>query len=67
MGLLERAKKEGGRFLNPVPTTTGGFGLVFKVLPLYLRNREGREPKVHRGRSGRTCEFTGGRRRAGCG
>ena len=46
MGLLERAKRQDGRYLNPVPTTTGGFGLVFKVLPLFLKNRAEREPKV---------------------
>ncbi|HZQ45234.1 MAG TPA: MBL fold metallo-hydrolase [Acidobacteriaceae bacterium] len=43
---LERAKKQGGRYLNPVPTKLGGFGLVFKVLPLYLRNKAEAEPKV---------------------
>lgn len=46
MGLLNRAKKEGRRYLNPVPTTAGGLGVVLKVLPLYLRNRAEREPAV---------------------
>ncbi len=46
MGLLERAKKQGGRYLNPVPTAIGGFALIFKVLPLYLRNKAETEPKV---------------------
>ena len=46
MGLLERAKREGGRYLNPVPTTVGGFKLIFKVLPLYFSNKAEREPKV---------------------
>ncbi len=46
MGLLERAKKQGGRYLNPVPTALGGFGLVFKVLPMYLKNKAEREPKL---------------------
>ena len=46
MGLLERAKRQGGRYLNPVPTVLGGFGLVFKVLPLYLKNKAEREPKL---------------------
>jgi L-ascorbate metabolism protein UlaG (beta-lactamase superfamily) len=46
MDLLHRAKREHGKYLNPVPTTTGGFGLIFKVLPLYLRNRADREPEV---------------------
>jgi L-ascorbate metabolism protein UlaG (beta-lactamase superfamily) len=42
---LKRAEKRGRRFLNPVPTTVGGFSVVFKVLPLYLKNRELVEPK----------------------
>src|SRR6202000_713407 len=46
MGLLERAKKQRGKYLNPVPTVLGGFGLAFKVLPLYFKNRAEREPKV---------------------
>lgn len=45
MGLLQRAKKTGGRFLNPVPTTVGGFRLIFKVLPLYLSNKAETEPR----------------------
>ena len=43
--MLKHAKKEGRRFLNPVATTIGGFSMMFKVLPLYLRNREETEPK----------------------
>jgi L-ascorbate metabolism protein UlaG (beta-lactamase superfamily) len=42
---LKRAEKSGRRFLNPVPTSVGGFGMVFKVLPLYLKNKEEGEPK----------------------
>lgn len=42
---LKRAEKRGRRFLNPVPTTVGGLGIVFKVLPLYLENRALVEPK----------------------
>jgi L-ascorbate metabolism protein UlaG (beta-lactamase superfamily) len=42
---LKRAERQGRRFLNPVPTTIGGFGMVFKVLPLYLENRAQTEPK----------------------
>ncbi len=33
---LKRAEKRGRRYLNPVPTSVGGMGIVFKVLPLYL-------------------------------
>jgi L-ascorbate metabolism protein UlaG (beta-lactamase superfamily) len=42
---LKRAEKLGRRFLNPVPTTVGGLGIVFKVLPQYVQNRELVEPK----------------------
>jgi L-ascorbate metabolism protein UlaG (beta-lactamase superfamily) len=42
---LKRAEKQGRRFLNPVPTAVGGLGIVFKVLPLYVKNRELVEPK----------------------
>jgi L-ascorbate metabolism protein UlaG (beta-lactamase superfamily) len=45
MSLLKRAAKDGKKFLNPVPTAVGGFSLIRKVLPLYLRNREETEPK----------------------
>ena len=33
MTMLRRARKAGRKFLNPVPTTIGGFGTLFKVLP----------------------------------
>jgi L-ascorbate metabolism protein UlaG (beta-lactamase superfamily) len=46
MGLLQRAKKQGRRYLNPVPTTIGGFGLIFKVLPLYFSNKAEAEPTI---------------------
>jgi L-ascorbate metabolism protein UlaG (beta-lactamase superfamily) len=46
MGLLHRAKRQNGRYLNPVPTTVGGFGTIFKVLPLYFSNRAETEPKI---------------------
>ncbi len=42
---LKRAEKQGRRFLNPVSTAVGGFGVVFKVLPQYVQNRELVEPK----------------------
>lgn len=46
MSFLKRAEKEDGRYKNPVPTTVGGFRLMFKVLPLYLSNRSETEPKA---------------------
>jgi L-ascorbate metabolism protein UlaG (beta-lactamase superfamily) len=45
MRKLERAKKDGRKFLNPVATAVGGLSLMTKVLPLYLRNKEETEPK----------------------
>src|SRR5579875_2701627 len=45
MSLLKRAEKKGSRYENPVPTSVGGFGLFFKVLPLYFSNRAEAEPK----------------------
>jgi L-ascorbate metabolism protein UlaG (beta-lactamase superfamily) len=45
MSLLGRAKKNGKKFLNPVPTLMFGFSTMRKVLPLYLTNRAETEPK----------------------
>lgn len=45
MSLLGRARKENGKYLNPVPTTVGGWRTMVKVLPLYFSNREETEPK----------------------
>lgn len=44
---LQRAKREGRRFLNPVPTQVGGFRTMWKVLPEFVfgRGRAGREPQ----------------------
>ncbi len=44
MSFLKRAERRGRRYLNPVPTKVGGPGLVFKVLPLYMKNRAMVEP-----------------------
>jgi L-ascorbate metabolism protein UlaG (beta-lactamase superfamily) len=45
MTMLKRAEKVGRRFLNPVPATVGGLGMIFKVLPQFLLNREERVPR----------------------
>jgi L-ascorbate metabolism protein UlaG (beta-lactamase superfamily) len=44
MSLLQRAVRVGTTYQNPVPTQVGGLSTVFKVLPLFLRNREQRVP-----------------------
>jgi L-ascorbate metabolism protein UlaG (beta-lactamase superfamily) len=46
MSYLKRAEKRGQRFLNPVPTTTGGFKTPLKALPRFISNREERVPRV---------------------
>lgn len=46
MALLKRAEKQGTKFLNPVPTTVGGPGMIFKVLPLYFSNKAETEPRI---------------------
>src|ERR1700722_11421155 len=45
MKMLWPAKKIGRRFLNPVLTEVGGWSTIFKVLPLYLKNREEKVPR----------------------
>jgi L-ascorbate metabolism protein UlaG (beta-lactamase superfamily) len=45
MALLQKARREGKKFLNPVPTSVGSLSIMFKVLPLYLRNKEERTPR----------------------
>jgi L-ascorbate metabolism protein UlaG (beta-lactamase superfamily) len=43
--LLQRAAKVGRKFQNPVPTGVGGPGMIFKVLPKLIFNREERVPR----------------------
>src|SRR5271170_2646076 len=45
MTMLHRASKVGRKFLNPVPTTIGGFGTIFKVLPRFLSNKVEKFPR----------------------
>jgi L-ascorbate metabolism protein UlaG (beta-lactamase superfamily) len=46
MSLLHRASKSGPKFLNESPTQVGGLTMMFKILPLYLSNKEERVPKI---------------------
>jgi L-ascorbate metabolism protein UlaG (beta-lactamase superfamily) len=45
MTMLRQAKKVGRRYLNPVLTEVGGWSTLFKVLPLYLNNKEEKVPR----------------------
>jgi L-ascorbate metabolism protein UlaG (beta-lactamase superfamily) len=45
MTKLRRASKAGRKFLNPVPTTIGGFSTFFKVLPRFLSNKAEKFPR----------------------
>jgi L-ascorbate metabolism protein UlaG (beta-lactamase superfamily) len=45
MTVLQRAEKVGGKFQNPVETRVGGLSMMFKILPLYLTNKEERVPR----------------------
>ena len=44
--MLRRASKVGRKYSNPVPTSVGSFGVLAKVLWMYLTNREETVPKV---------------------
>src|ERR1700710_2033675 len=44
-GLLAQARRAGKKFVNAVPTSVGGFSIIWKILPLYLRNKEERVPR----------------------
>ena len=43
--LLEPARRDGRRFVNPVPTQVGGPGLFFKVAPRFFFDKKGRSPE----------------------
>jgi L-ascorbate metabolism protein UlaG (beta-lactamase superfamily) len=45
MTMLQRAERREGKFVNPAPTAVGGLAMIFKILPLYLSNKEERVPK----------------------
>ncbi|MCU1324315.1 MAG: hypothetical protein JWM43_3964 [Acidobacteriaceae bacterium] len=44
-GLLKKAERVGKMFVNAVPTAVGGFSMIWKILPLYLTNKEERVPR----------------------
>jgi L-ascorbate metabolism protein UlaG (beta-lactamase superfamily) len=49
MTALKPATQIGRKFQNPVETPMAGLSLMFKVLPLYLTNREERVPRFQPG------------------
>ena len=42
---LKPALRIGNRYQNPVPTSVGGPSMMFKVLKLYVQNKDERTPK----------------------
>lgn len=42
---LMAAKRQGKRFLNPIPTRVGGLSLMFKVLPRFFFGASARSPR----------------------
>ncbi|WP_084081043.1 MBL fold metallo-hydrolase [Edaphobacter aggregans] len=44
--MLRRAAQEEQRYVNPVPTTVGGWETMRKALPLYLSGKEEKVPRV---------------------
>ena len=46
MTMLQRARKVGRKYRNPVPTEVGGFKLAFRAIPLLLLNSEEKVPRI---------------------
>jgi L-ascorbate metabolism protein UlaG (beta-lactamase superfamily) len=46
---IEKARRKGKQFLNPVPTSVGSFSTFFKVIGRFLTNRSERTPKLSPG------------------
>jgi L-ascorbate metabolism protein UlaG (beta-lactamase superfamily) len=49
MALLEKARRKGKQFLNPIPTSVGSFSTFFTVMWRYLTDRSERTPKLSLG------------------
>jgi L-ascorbate metabolism protein UlaG (beta-lactamase superfamily) len=45
MAMIEKSRRHGRQYLNPVPTSVGAWSTFLKVLWLYLTSREERTPK----------------------
>jgi L-ascorbate metabolism protein UlaG (beta-lactamase superfamily) len=46
MTMLQRAGRLGRKYLNVVPTQVGGLSMAFKLLPMYLSNKEEKSPRT---------------------
>jgi L-ascorbate metabolism protein UlaG (beta-lactamase superfamily) len=46
MPLLQRSKRIGRKYQNPIETTVAGFRLLPKILKLYVMNKEERVPRI---------------------
>ncbi len=46
MAWLQRVKKDGKKYLNPVPTSVGGWRMIAKVIPMQLQNKSETVPKI---------------------
>ena len=66
MATLEKARRNGKQYLNPVPTSVGSWSTFLKVLWRYLTDRAERTPKQAWDRSGPMSGCTKSRRRAVC-
>jgi L-ascorbate metabolism protein UlaG (beta-lactamase superfamily) len=44
--LLKPARREGRRYLNPIPTNVGGISILFKVGPRFFTEAKARSPQV---------------------
>src|SRR5580698_9425297 len=45
VAIIDKARRNGRQYMNPVPTSVGAWSTFFKVLWLLLTNREERTPK----------------------
>lgn len=43
---LQKARRKGRRFLNPVPTSVGGISLIFKIGPRFFTGAAARSPQL---------------------
>ena len=64
--MIDKARREGKRYINPVPTSVGGWSTFLKALRRYLTNREERTPKQSLGPFRTDARVYETPRRVGC-